>query len=200
VLHLPRDAPSALPAILDRSGPLHAATAVDGEPLQPGHIYGPVRERSPARGRSTVPVGRPRVRAPRGRIRISELGPLTSDELPVQPSGYGCPSCGGVLFQYATEPNPRFRCRVGLARSAESLLDEQAIALEGALWMALRALEEKSALGRRMAGSKNTGAVSGARFRELADEAEAAGATIRRLINRIGSTGLQEAAGPGEIR
>jgi two-component system chemotaxis response regulator CheB len=303
VLHLSRDAPSALPAILDRSGPLHAATAVDGEPLQPGHVYvapndhhlividghlrltrGPSENghrpavdplfRSVARafGRRAVGVvlsgsrddgaaglativGRggaamvqdpsdalypwmPRAAleatptehvAPAAKlgaliaevtavdlpeslppvgddqlldaeVRISELGPLTSDELPVQPSGYGCPSCGGALFQYATEPNPRFRCRVGHAWSAESLLDEQAIALEGALWIALRALEEKSALGRRMAGSKIAGAVSGARFREIADEAEAAGATIRRLINQIGSTGLQEAVGPGEIR
>ena len=34
VLHLPRDAPSALPSILHRSGPLSAATAVDGEQLR----------------------------------------------------------------------------------------------------------------------------------------------------------------------
>jgi two-component system chemotaxis response regulator CheB len=39
VLHLPAQAPSALPAILSRSGPLAATHAVDGEPVRPGHIY-----------------------------------------------------------------------------------------------------------------------------------------------------------------
>jgi two-component system chemotaxis response regulator CheB len=39
VLHLPADARSNLPSILDRAGPLPAAHAVDGEPISPGRIY-----------------------------------------------------------------------------------------------------------------------------------------------------------------
>ncbi len=39
VLHLPAGATSALPAILDRVGPLPAAAATNGEPLAPGRIY-----------------------------------------------------------------------------------------------------------------------------------------------------------------
>src|SRR4051794_34111043 len=39
VLHIPRSSPSALPGILDRSGPLSASAAVDGEELRAGHIY-----------------------------------------------------------------------------------------------------------------------------------------------------------------
>jgi two-component system chemotaxis response regulator CheB len=310
VLHLPRDAPSALPAILDRNGPLHAATAVDGEPLRPGRIYvapndhhlivldghlrltrGPAENghrpavdplfRSIARafGRRAVGVvlsgsrddgaaGLTAIAARGGtaiaqdpadalypwmpraaleavptehvapaaklggliaevtamdlpdespavpaggddlleaEVRIAELGPLTSDELALPPSGYGCPSCGGALFQYALEPLPRFRCRVGHAWSVESLLDEQAIALEGALWMALRALEEKSALSRRMAAIHNSGPASGDRFRDLAVDADAAGAAIRRLIAQIGSTVAHDGAATssepsGEVR
>jgi two-component system chemotaxis response regulator CheB len=38
-LHVPAEWPSALPAILSRSGPLPAAHAQDGEPLQHGRIY-----------------------------------------------------------------------------------------------------------------------------------------------------------------
>jgi len=55
--------------------------------------------------------------------------------------------------------------------------------------MALRALEEKSALCRRMAASgPRRESRTGSRFRDIADEAESAGNTIRRLIAQIGST------------
>jgi two-component system, chemotaxis family, protein-glutamate methylesterase/glutaminase len=39
VLHVPAAGGTALPRILDRAGQLPAAAAVDGEPVQPGHIY-----------------------------------------------------------------------------------------------------------------------------------------------------------------
>jgi two-component system chemotaxis response regulator CheB len=39
VVHIPTDAPSLLPRILGRSGPLPAAHARDGEPIVPGRIY-----------------------------------------------------------------------------------------------------------------------------------------------------------------
>jgi len=39
VLHLPPGGASALPAILDRAGPLHALPARDEQPLRHGHIY-----------------------------------------------------------------------------------------------------------------------------------------------------------------
>lgn len=39
VLHIPPNAPSSLPELLARAGPLPTASARDGEPLLPGHIY-----------------------------------------------------------------------------------------------------------------------------------------------------------------
>jgi two-component system, chemotaxis family, protein-glutamate methylesterase/glutaminase len=39
VVHLPESAPSALPLILDRIGPLEAVRAEDGEPIKSGRIY-----------------------------------------------------------------------------------------------------------------------------------------------------------------
>ena len=39
VLHVRPDAPSLLPAILNRAGALPAAHAVDGEPIRTGRIY-----------------------------------------------------------------------------------------------------------------------------------------------------------------
>ena len=132
---------------------------------------------------------RPRDHLLEAEVAISELGPTTAEQLDATPSGFGCPSCGGSLFQLGDRPVPRYRCRVGHAWSPESLLDEQAVALEGALWMALRALEEKSALSRRMASSATQGiSVSRARFQDMARDAETAGATIRRLIERLGAS------------
>jgi two-component system chemotaxis response regulator CheB len=103
------------------------------------------------------------------------------------PAGFGCPSCHGSLFDVSGSPVPRYRCRVGHAWSPESLLDEQAAALEGALWMALRSLEEKSALSQRMSesarGRGNERAAE--RYRETAVESLFAAGRIRELIQRL---------------
>ena len=121
-------------------------------------------------------------------VAMSELEPVTTDTL-APPAGYGCPTCGGSLFEIEPVPHPRFRCRVGHAWSPESLLEEQAIALEGALWVALRSLEEKSSLSRRLAALRRNSVVGvGERFALMAEEAEAASATLRRLIDRLGAT------------
>src|SRR4029453_4329600 len=45
----------------------------------------------------------------------------------------------------------KFRCHVGHSFTGETLLGQQAEALEQALWTALRTLEESAALGKRMA-------------------------------------------------
>lgn len=285
VLHMPRDAPSSLAAILDRSGPLPAGAAVDGDRLRFGRIVvassdrhllvvdgrlrlsrGPAENghrpaidplfRSVARaygpravgvllsgarddgaeglasiaqcGGTTVvqdpadalypsmpraalrrltpdhvepaakiggllagitALGSPRQPVPDAdpvldaEVAMAELAPVTADELAGLPAGYGCPSCGGALFEFGEVP--RFRCRVGHAWSARALLAEQAVAVEGALWMALRALEEKASLSRRMAEARPGG--HSARFRQTAADAEAAGTAIRDLIASLGA-------------
>jgi two-component system chemotaxis response regulator CheB len=66
-------------------------------------------------------------------------------------SGLSCPECGGSLWYVIEQGAPRFRCRIGHAYSEASLLDEHGRSLEIALWTALRALEERAALLRRMA-------------------------------------------------
>jgi two-component system chemotaxis response regulator CheB len=283
VLHVPRSAPSALPRILDRAGPLPARQAVDGEPLRPGRVYvavpdhhllvldsrvrlsrGPAENghrpavdplfRSAARayGPRTVgvvlsgsrddgaagllaiaraggsvivqdpadalhasmpaaaiervpvdhvlPVAKiaevlaqvagtevhdpapelPERQTYHAEIAMSDLEPVTTDQLDATPAGYGCPQCGGALFELDGNPVPYYRCRVGHAWSPDSLLEEQAIATESALWMALRALEEKAALGRRMARGTDG-------YSRMAGEAEHAASLIRQLIERIGA-------------
>ena len=79
------------------------------------------------------------------------LAAMSGDDHPGTPSGFGCPDCGGVLWELRDDNVLRFRCRVGHAYSSGSLLEEQGEVLEEALWSALRALEEQAALARRLA-------------------------------------------------
>ncbi|WP_433222787.1 chemotaxis protein CheB [Dactylosporangium sp. CS-047395] len=119
---------------------------------------------------------------------MAALEDITADRIGAMPAGFGCPSCHGALFEMPGTPG-RFRCRVGHAWSAAGLLDELGGSLEGALWMALRSLEEKAALSRRLAASATVrGSGSMARhYAETAGEAETAGKTIRQLIERLGA-------------
>ncbi|GID90899.1 chemotaxis protein CheB [Amorphoplanes digitatis] len=104
-----------------------------------------------------------------------------------RPAGFACPACHGGLFEMAGEPTPRYQCWVGHTWSPESLLEEQAAAFEGALWMALRSLEEKAALARRMGRDarlrQHQATVE--RYEETALEATRAGELIRELIRRL---------------
>lgn len=76
---------------------------------------------------------------------------LNNNDRAGKPSTFGCPDCGGTLWELEQENLLRFRCRIGHAYSLESLLAKQSDALEDALWFALRALEEKASLSKRMA-------------------------------------------------
>jgi len=66
------------------------------------------------------------------------------------PSVYGCPECGGVLWNAGPSDLPRLVCRVGHAYDPESLLSQQITASDQAMWKALRALEEQASLARKL--------------------------------------------------
>jgi two-component system chemotaxis response regulator CheB len=111
---------------------------------------------------------------------------IEADERPGTPSGFGCPSCHGALYAIDEGGMERFRCRVGHAWSPEALAAEQSQALEGALWMALRGLEERAALSRRMG---ERAAASGHRhsartFARRHEEAHRAAALLRGMLER----------------
>ncbi len=291
VLHLPPQSESALPAILNRCGPLPARAATDGERIEPGRIYiarpdlhlavagdrvvltkGPrenghrpavdvlfrtaAREFGPrvigvvlsgalddgtagmlaisARGGVTVaqdpldavypamprsviehvepdhvlpaadiaalleelcrePIDLGAAPALAARMRMEVLmnhldrAPVTSEESPGVPSALTCPDCAGALFEMDTEDMIRFRCRVGHAWSAQSLAVEQGLAFEGALWMAIRSLDERAALGRQMAqAARERGSpMSAERFEQLGNDAAGGARLIHELMERI---------------
>lgn len=113
-----------------------------------------------------------------------DVAALNDDDRPGTPSGFGCPSCYGALFSITEGGMERYRCRVGHAWSPEALAAEQAEALESALWMALRSLEERAALSLRMGErAQQRGHAHTARsFRDRHDEAQSAALLIRRML------------------
>jgi two-component system chemotaxis response regulator CheB len=62
-----------------------------------------------------------------------------------------CPECGGSLWQTTAKQQDFFRCHLGHAFTARTLVALQDGRLEQTLWSALRNLEESAALRRRMA-------------------------------------------------
>jgi two-component system, chemotaxis family, protein-glutamate methylesterase/glutaminase len=101
-----------------------------------------------------------------------------------KPSVFGCPDCGGVLWEIDDDKMLRFRCRVGHGLTAQSLLSAQSETLEEALWSALRALEEKAELSRRlMEHAVDRNYVSAEKiFEQQAKKSEEQAAVIRQLL------------------
>ncbi len=66
-------------------------------------------------------------------------------------SPFVCPDCGGSLYKMEHTDVPRYRCRIGHAYSAKSLMAEQSEAVEKALVTAARALDERAKFYERMA-------------------------------------------------
>jgi two-component system, chemotaxis family, protein-glutamate methylesterase/glutaminase len=130
----------------------------------------------------------------------SELEQLTragvgEDGPPGPPSMFTCPECHGSLWEMEDGNLARFRCRVGHAYSPDSLLADQGESLEAALWEALRALEERASLARRLV---ERAAVSGLvtaieRFQEQARDADARAAIVRRALMQEAPPGMPSA-------
>jgi two-component system chemotaxis response regulator CheB len=108
-----------------------------------------------------------------GGLRMSTIG---------EPSGFTCPDCDGSLI---TVPGTRrYRCRVGHAWTEDALAEQKDAELERALWTALRTLDEKISLGRRMeqtAVERGNGLVARRYAASVAEAAQAA-AVLRHFI------------------
>lgn len=109
---------------------------------------------------------------------------IQSDQRPGRPSGFGCPDCGGSLWELHGDELVRFRCRVGHAWSAGSLIAKQSEALEEALWVALRALEERADLAHRLARRLQKRGVArlAARYQEQRAECKRQADLVREIL------------------
>jgi two-component system chemotaxis response regulator CheB len=98
-------------------------------------------------------------------------------------SGYSCPDCQGTLLEIGHPPG-QYRCRIGHAWSAEALLSAHDAEFERALWTALRSLDEKAALARRMQRDSTHRGLAGltGRYDTTARECAKAAETLRRFL------------------
>lgn len=130
------------------------------------------------------------------------LAPLPTDEgldravTDGPATGLTCPECGGALWERNEEAAVTFACRVGHAYAPSSLVDEQARALEAALWQALRTLEERVDLLRRVASRADPDARVSRRFQERVRSAERHAQDLRNAIQQLGSVTESGAAEP----
>jgi two-component system chemotaxis response regulator CheB len=101
-----------------------------------------------------------------------------------RPSRLSCPQCGGVLNEVSDQGNTRFRCQIGHAFTAESLVAAQNDELERAMESALRMHKERTVLFRRMQEKSEAQALThaAARWRAGADESEHAVKVIAEAI------------------
>lgn len=100
------------------------------------------------------------------------------------PSGLTCPDCGGALWEIHNGELARYRCHVGHQYTTEGLDAEQSDAVEGALWSAVRVLEEHADLRKRMADrAERSGMMAVATgFADSAVESQRQAHTIRELL------------------
>jgi two-component system, chemotaxis family, protein-glutamate methylesterase/glutaminase len=114
-----------------------------------------------------------------------------------------CPDCGGVMLERNDGGLLRFACQVGHSYSPESFEEHQGEALEGALWSAIRTLDERADLLNRMArradrqGDGMTG--TGERLQRKADQALAQADQIRHTVLRLRGNESGESAKIGSL-
>jgi two-component system chemotaxis response regulator CheB len=131
---------------------------------------------------------------------IVDMNPDTyhGDDRPGTPSSFACPDCGGTLWELSDNELIRFRCRTGHAFSIDSLLARQSDSLEEALWVAVRALEERASLSRclseRMLKRGNTRGAD--RMEEQARDSERRAELIRQILVSDDDRTIPGEAGP----
>lgn len=103
-----------------------------------------------------------------------------SDNPPSKLATYTCPECHGNLWEVEEGRILKFRCRVGHSFTADTMLADQSLDVERALWAALRVLEENGELSTRLAARARKDGHTYA-HRRYADKAEEAGRNATAL-------------------
>jgi two-component system chemotaxis response regulator CheB len=98
-------------------------------------------------------------------------------------SAFTCPACKGALWEIEDGDILRYRCHTGHAYSRESLLADQTADIENALYSALRAVEEKATVLRRLR-ERSVGRVDrlAEEYEDKARELDQTAETLRAML------------------
>lgn len=101
-------------------------------------------------------------------------------------SALTCPDCSGTLWEIEDGDTLTYRCRVGHAYSADSMFASQSDAIERALWVAARSLEEGAALSRKLArrARERNQSIAARMFEERAQNKEQHANVLREALEQ----------------
>lgn len=104
--------------------------------------------------------------------RLGKLAPMS------------CPECNGPLWEIDTDRIKRYRCHVGHGFTAKALMTSQDMALEQALWAAMRTMEERANLATVMAQNeeKQGRSKSAEIYHARAQDSQSHAQVIRQLL------------------
>jgi two-component system chemotaxis response regulator CheB len=108
-----------------------------------------------------------------------------SPDQPGEETGLTCPECGGAIYELSDRGLVTYRCRVGHQYGSDTFVVEQATTVENSLWAALRLLEERAVLMRRLAERHRSHERSARSFSDKAEELEAHGAELTQLLREV---------------
>ncbi|HUS01312.1 MAG TPA: chemotaxis protein CheB [Chitinophagaceae bacterium] len=86
--------------------------------------------------------------AEKSAVGIDRVSPIGEKSL------FSCPDCGGGLWEMKNESFTRYRCHTGHVYSEKDLLLKHNEALENTLWVALRMMEERRNLLKKMSAEE----------------------------------------------
>ena len=198
VVQDPRDAafPEMPLAALNRAKPNHIARLAE----MPALLERLVRE--PAGAPKPVP------RSIRYEVEIARNGGEHMDTMDAigRPSVLACPDCGGVMWEIDEDGMQRYRCHVGHTYAPEVMsiaLDES---LRRALAVALRVLEDRVALARKLrqqalaSNHRLLAETWAGKAREFEREMEVIRSSIRRMDRLVAHSDEAKTRGGGRVR
>jgi two-component system chemotaxis response regulator CheB len=123
------------------------------------------------------------------------------EQIPEPPSKFTCPECGGSLWEIQEGRLVRYRCHTGHGFTPITLRMAQGQQLEHALWSAMRVLNERTALHKKMA-AQNThrGLPSAAeQFTRRAQSESEQAEVIRQVLAQLDQSPAKSPLPLGEV-
>lgn len=114
-------------------------------------------------------------------IAAMELSGMQAEDQLGRSSTFTCPECHGTLWEIADGDLVRYRCHVGHAYTADTMLEAQAENIEAMLWDLLRSHRERAVLAQRLAAKQGSGRLA-AQMNERAQGYEEDAELVERLI------------------